>query len=123
MSSISTITHACARHLADVLSPLVGQTEHHVKNSKEFADYVKTLRVGPKEELRRRRVSTFHKCSGEESFGCNKKKIGEGWDFERKDTTIHGRHHHSIGEMFELHILCVQGQYFLQIHGSAMGSL
>ena len=35
VSSIGTITYQCARYLADVLSPLVGKTEHHVKNSKE----------------------------------------------------------------------------------------
>ena len=33
VSSIGTITYACAKYLADVLSPLMGKTEHHVKNS------------------------------------------------------------------------------------------
>ena len=33
VSSIGTITYECAKYLADVLSPLMGKTEHHVKNS------------------------------------------------------------------------------------------
>ena len=34
------------KYLADVLSTLMGKTEHHVKISKEFAEYVKSLKVG-----------------------------------------------------------------------------
>ena len=52
VSSIGTITYECAKYLADVLSPLMGKTEHHMKNSKEFAECVKLLKVGPEEELR-----------------------------------------------------------------------
>ena len=54
MSSIGTITYADAKYLADVLSPLVGKIEHHVKNSNEFAEYVKNLKVDP-DELERLR--------------------------------------------------------------------
>ena len=50
VSSIGMITYECAKYLADVLSPLIGKTEHHVKNSKEFDEYVKSLKVGPDEE-------------------------------------------------------------------------
>ena len=59
VSSIGTITYASAKYLADILSPLVGNTEHHVKNSKEFAEYVKNLKVGPDEELRSYDVSAL----------------------------------------------------------------
>ena len=54
-----TITYACAKYLADVLSSLVGKTEHHVKNSKEFTEYVKNLKVDPDEELRSYDVSAL----------------------------------------------------------------
>ena len=40
VSSIGTITYECAKYLADVLSPLIGKTEHHVRNSKEVTEYV-----------------------------------------------------------------------------------
>ena len=38
VSSIGTISYECAKYLADVLAPLMGKTEHHVKNSKEFEE-------------------------------------------------------------------------------------
>ena len=55
-SSTGTITYASAQYLADVLSLLFGKTEHNVKNSQEFAEYVKGLKVGPDEELRSYRI-------------------------------------------------------------------
>ena len=59
VSSIGTITYECAKYLADVLSPLMGKTEHHVRNSKELAEYVQSLKVGPQEELRSYDVSAL----------------------------------------------------------------
>ena len=59
VSSIGTITYASAKYLVDIMSRLVGKTEHHVKNSKEFAEYVKNLKVGPNEELRSYDVSAL----------------------------------------------------------------
>ena len=59
VSSIGTITYASAKYLVDILSRLVGKTEHHVKNLKVFAEYVKNLKVGPDEELRSYDVSAL----------------------------------------------------------------
>ena len=52
VSSIGTITCSCTKHLADILSPLVGKTKHHVANSQAFADCIKDERVEDDEELR-----------------------------------------------------------------------
>ena len=35
VSSVGCITYPASRYLADVLSPQVGKTEHHIKNSKD----------------------------------------------------------------------------------------
>ena len=59
MSYTGTITYASAKYMADILSPLVEKTEHQVKNSKEFAEYAKNLKVGPDEELRSYDVSAL----------------------------------------------------------------
>jgi hypothetical protein len=59
VSSIGTITYGCARYLADVLSPLVGKTVHHVKNSKEFVTEVREIKLEPGEELRSYDVSAL----------------------------------------------------------------
>ena len=47
MSSIGTISYECTLYLATVLSPMVGKTQHHVKNSKDFAEEVTKIKVGP----------------------------------------------------------------------------
>ena len=52
VSSVGSITYNCAKHLADILSPLVGKTRHHIANSQQFAECIKDKRVEDDEELR-----------------------------------------------------------------------
>ena len=59
VSSISTITYNCAQYLAKVLSPLVGNTIHHVKNSTEFAAFVRDIKLEDDEEIRSYDVSAL----------------------------------------------------------------
>ena len=47
MNSIDTFSYECARYLATVLSPMVGKTQHHVKNSKDFAEEATKIKVEP----------------------------------------------------------------------------
>ena len=51
VTSIETISYECARYLATVLSPLIGKTEHHVKNLNEFAKEVLQGKLDPDKEL------------------------------------------------------------------------
>nr|XP_054753538.1 uncharacterized protein LOC129259262 [Lytechinus pictus] len=51
---ISTRGSPCyntARHLANILQPLVGQTQHHVTNSKHFIDVVSKTKIRPSNTL------------------------------------------------------------------------
>ena len=57
--STGTITYECVKYSADVLSLLMGKTEHHVTSSKEFPEYVKSLKVSLEEELRSYDVSAL----------------------------------------------------------------
>ena len=52
VSTIGSITYEVDKYLAEVLSPLVGQTEFHVKNSKDFAQSITGLKIEADEELR-----------------------------------------------------------------------
>ena len=52
VSSVGTITYNCAKLLADILSPLVGKTIHHVANSQDFAKRIVNVRVEEDEKLR-----------------------------------------------------------------------
>ncbi|XP_071501364.1 uncharacterized protein [Diadema antillarum] len=45
VSTRGSPTYALAQHLASILQPLVGQTVHHVKNSKQFIDQVRQMTV------------------------------------------------------------------------------
>ena len=52
VNSIGTISYRVAKYLAKVIFPLVGRTEHHIKNSKDCATDVTEIRIEPDEELR-----------------------------------------------------------------------
>ena len=45
VSSIGSPTYKLAKHLATLLKSLVGQSEHHIKNSKQFIDIIKTIKL------------------------------------------------------------------------------
>lgn len=49
VSSIGSVTYKVAKYEAQILSPLVGKTEHHVKNSKDFVNKITSLTV-PEDE-------------------------------------------------------------------------
>ncbi|XP_068724037.1 uncharacterized protein [Montipora capricornis] len=86
VSSIGTISYQIARYVADILSPLVGETEHHVKNSKAFAEEVRTLQVAPDEELRSYDVSAlFTSVPVNKALVLIHKKLEE--DYTLKDRT------------------------------------
>ena len=50
-ASIGSITYEVAKYLTEVIGPLVGKTEHHVKNSIDFVQKIKGLEVHPSQKL------------------------------------------------------------------------
>ena len=74
VSSTGPISYPCVRFLEAVVSPPVGKTEHHVKNSKDFVRYFNN---SPQEELR---------CSPVHQFPCLIK------DRLVNDVTLKGTH-------------------------------
>ena len=123
VSSIGTISYGCARYLATVLSPLVGKTVHHVKNSSDFAREVKELKIEPDEELRSYDVSAlFTSVPVDKALAVIKDRL-------EKDGTLKDRTPLSPDDVTRLLGLCLnctyflfQGEYYLQIHGAAMWS-
>ena len=107
VSSIGTITYECAKCLADVLSPLMGKTEHHVKNSKEFAEYVKSLKVSPEEELRSYDVSAlFKSVPVDKALDIIRRRLQE-------DITLSNRTPLSPDDVIAVLDKCLKGTYFL----------
>ena len=45
MSSIGSVTYGVAKELSSILKPLVGNSIHHVNNSKEFAEEIRNIKL------------------------------------------------------------------------------
>ena len=51
VSSIGSVTYELACVVADILSPLIGNTVHHILNTQTFVEEVKDLKLHPDESL------------------------------------------------------------------------
>ena len=45
VSSIGSVSYGVAKEIARIIKPLVGSTEHHVNNSKEFIEEMKKMKL------------------------------------------------------------------------------
>ena len=45
VSSIGSVTYGVAKELSRILKPLVGNSSHHVNNSKEFAEEIRNIKL------------------------------------------------------------------------------
>ena len=123
VSSIGSISYECAKYLSDVLTPLVGQSQHHVMNSKQFASEVRQLTLQPDEELRSYDVSAlFTSVPVDKALNVVRDRL-------INDDKLHERTPLSPDDVINLLELCLnctyfqfQGDFYHQVHGAAMGS-
>nr|XP_054774799.1 uncharacterized protein LOC129282974 [Lytechinus pictus] len=123
VSSIGSITYNCAKHLAYILSPLVGQTCHHVTDSQSFAECIKNARVEEDEELRSYDVTAlFTSVPIDKALKIIQSKL-------QSVNTWKDRTRLSVDHIVKLLDVCLRctyfvhnGIYYQQIHGAAMGS-
>jgi len=123
VSSVDSITYTCARFVADILSPLVGKSEHHVKNSQEFAKVITDKTVQPDEKLVSYDVSAlFTSVPVDKALEVIRERLVN-------DTTLSQRTSLCPEDIIRLLDVCVKctyfvydGVYYQQIHGAAMGS-
>ena len=109
--------------MADILSPLVGQSIHHIKNSAEFAILIRDLEVPPGNRIVSYDVTAlFTSIPVQEAITTVKERL-------ERDTSIQDRTPHSTTQISELLEFCLGttyfvfgGQIFKQKHGTAMGS-
>ena len=45
VSSIGSVSYGASKEIARIIKPLVGSTEHHVNNSKEFTEEIKNMKL------------------------------------------------------------------------------
>ncbi|XP_072037416.1 uncharacterized protein [Amphiura filiformis] len=123
VSSIGSLSYNAAKVLANILSPLVGKTEHHIHNSGEFVEKVKNLEVPPGQKLISYDVSAlFTSIPVPDAIQAVRDKL-------EKDATLKDRTPLKTNHILELLTFCLnttyfvyKGQYYKQTHGAAMGS-
>jgi len=123
VSSVNSITYCSAKHLADILSPLVGQSPHHIVNSQHFAETIKGQRVEPDEVLRSYDVTAlFTSVPVDKALDIISQRLVT-------DTTLRQRSSLKPSHVISLLKVCLDCTYFVyngvfyrQVHGAAMGS-
>ena len=51
VSSTGTVSYNTSKELANILKPLVGRTSHHLKNTKDFIEQIKDVKLLPNETI------------------------------------------------------------------------
>ena len=123
VSSIGSITYKTAKFLASILSPLVGKTEHFVKNSTQFVKKIKELEVPPGRKMVSFVVTAlFTSIPVTEAVSVIKDRLNQ-------DTTLKDRCELSVNQIITLLKICLNTTYFIydgvfykQKKGAAMGS-
>lgn len=121
VSSIGSITYEVAKYLKEVIGPLVGKTEHHVKNSTDFVQKIKGLEVHPSQKLVSFDVSApftsipQRKRLGSSGSGWNKTTAG------RTELTLMRISNATPWVVFEHHLFHLQRWIFQTIQGHSHG--
>ena len=123
VSSIGSITYNAARHLANILGPLVGKTEHHIKNSFEFTRKIRKLEVPPTQQMVSFDVSAlFTSIPVQDALTATRRHLERDRTWEEKTKL-------TIDDIMDLLEICLtttyfvyQKQFYRQIKGAAMGS-
>ncbi|XP_046387273.1 uncharacterized protein LOC124156657 [Ischnura elegans] len=110
VSAIGSPTYNLARHLTNLLSPFVGQCEHHVTDSKQFVQTLKSIRLEETDILASFDVvSLFTRIPVEETTRLLETR------FDRKTVELF---QHVLRSTY---FLC-NGQFYEQTEGVPMGS-
>ena len=121
VSCVGSITYNCSKFIADILSPIVGKTKHHITNSQQFVELIKDQRVEEDEELRSYDVSAlFTSVPVDKALNVVRSRL-EG------DSTLKERTELNPDQIVRLAEVCLKqyfvynGEFYEQLHGAAMG--
>ena len=123
VSSIGSVSYGVSKELARIIKPLVGSTEHHVNNSKEFIEEIKKIKLEEGECITSYDVSAlFTSIPIPSALDIINNKLQE-------DTDLHNRTNmttHNIIELLDFSLnntyFTFQGVFYQQTKGAAMGS-
>ena len=123
VSFVNSPTYAVSSYLAKILSPVVGNTDYTVKNSCDFADFIrgKTLDAG-NELVSFDVVSLFTKIPVVLAINVAEKRL-------KQDASLGQRTSLPVEDLIDLLSFCLNttqfaynGTYYQQVFGTAMGS-
>ena len=118
-----SLSYNTSKSLSDLLTPLAGKTEHHLKNSKHLAEVVKDIKLEEDEVLVSHDVvALFPSIPIPEAMKIIRKRLEE-------DTTLAKRTNLSANDIIELLEFTMstthfsfKGKLYEQTFGTAMGS-
>ena len=122
-SFFTSPTYHLSKYLCHILSPLVGNSDSHVKNSSSFAEFIKSQHVGDGIFVSFDVVSLFTRVPVHLAVSVARERL-------LSDDTFSDRTHLSIDNIILLlkffcldaTYLCFRGKFYQQIFGTAMGS-
>ncbi|KAI8483456.1 hypothetical protein Bbelb_387880 [Branchiostoma belcheri] len=123
ISCIGSISYHVAKFVADIISPLVGKNQYHIKNSKHFVNKISELTIGDDEEMVSYDVTAlFTSTPIHEAIDVIEERL-------KNDETLSERTNLGVTQVVELLRFCLtttyfvfSGTYYKQVEGAAMGS-
>ena len=123
ISSIGTATYNTAKELARILKPLVGTSNHHVQNTRDFIDQIKDVRLKDGESIMSYDVtSLFTSVPIKPALDIIQQKLAKDQDLQKRTSM-------TIQHIITLLDFCLnstsfmfQAKYYQQMEGAAMGS-
>ena len=104
---MGSVAYETSKELSRILTPLVGKTEHHVKNSKDFIESIQDIRLQPDECLVSYDVEAlFTSVPIQAALNITKKKLEEDRDLHLRTTT-------TVQHISWLLEFCLRITYFL----------
>ncbi|XP_072043052.1 uncharacterized protein [Amphiura filiformis] len=123
ISGIGSIAYETANFCARIISPLVGNTPYHIKNTLDFVEKIRGISLSDEEEMVSYDVTAlFTSVPVEEALDTIHARL-------ERDTTLHERTNLDPSQVVELlrfvlttTYFTFQNQVYQQIEGAAMGS-
>ena len=123
VSSIGGVTYYTSKEVARILKPLVGKSEHHVKNTQDFIESIKGIHLSEDQCMVSYDVKAlFTSVPTKKACIIIRQRLEE-------DLELHQRTSLSIDDIISLLEFCItstyfsfHGKFYEQVEGAAMGS-
>ncbi|XP_050924570.1 uncharacterized protein LOC127140827 [Lates calcarifer] len=123
VSSINSVTYNIAKHIAKILAPLVGNTPHHIHNSRDFVNKVRDLKMDTDETMVSYDVTSLFTCiPTSEALSTVRERLTQDNSLQTR-TNLEPEHICQLLEMcLNTTYFQFNGKFYRQKHDCAMGS-